>query len=192
MYNDKKKDYMKNLTWIVVVLLAFVLGSCASEKKVQKSPIKTFVMPCSQLVSSDGVLRAWAVGKSDNENTARKKAQTAAAAELAALLSRTVQATTEEYSTALAGGEQAESRSLLKDKVKVTVSETLQGATIACDQWTHDKATGQYANYLVLELQGEEFMKMLFERLGKNSKVDQELLRKIFLQQIEQVGKEQQ
>ena len=56
------------------------MSSCGSSKKVEKSPIKTFVMPCSQLVSSDGVLRAWAVGKSDNENTARKKAQTEAAA----------------------------------------------------------------------------------------------------------------
>ena len=85
---------MKKMTWIIVAMLTLTLGSCAS-KKVQKSPIKTFVMPCSQLVSSDGVLRAWAVGKSDNENTARKKAQTEAAAELAAILGRTVEATTE-------------------------------------------------------------------------------------------------
>lgn len=182
---------MKKMTWIIVAMLALTLGSCAS-KKVQKSPIKTFVMPCSQLVSSDGVLRAWAVGKSDNENTARKKAQTEAAAELAAILGRTVEATTEEYSTSLSGGEQGESRTLLKDKVKVTINETLQGATIACDQWTHDETTGQYANYMVLELQGEEFLKKLFERLGKNNKVDQGLLRKIFLEQIEEAGKEQQ
>ena len=74
----------------------------------------------------------------------------------------------------------------------MTINETLQGATIACDQWTHDETTGQYANYMVLELQGEEFLKKLFERLGKNNKVDQGLLRKIFLEQIEEAGKKQQ
>lgn len=182
---------MKRMTWIVVALLALTLGSCASKNKVQKSPIKTFVMPCSQLKSGDGVLRAWAVGKSDNESTARKKAQTEAAAELAAMLNRVVEETTEEYSTTLAGGLEAESRTFLKDKVKVTVNETLQGAVIVCDEWTRDEATGQYANYITLELQGEEFLKKLFEKLGKSSQLDEELARKLFLQHIEQAGKQQ-
>ena len=86
---------------------------------------------------------------------------------------------------------EAESRTFLKDKVKVTVNETLQGAVIVWDEWTRDEATGQYANYITLELQGEEFLKKLFEKLGKSSQLDEELARKLFLQHIEQAGKQQ-
>lgn len=180
---------MKKLTIYMAALLAVCLCSCSSSKKVEKSPIKTFVMPCSELVSGEGVLRAWASGKSDSETAARKKAQTAAAAELAAILSRTVEATTEDYTASLSEGERAESRSFLSDKVKVTVNETLKGATIACDRWTHDEATGQYTNYMVMELQGEEFLKALYKELGDKS-VDKELLRKLFMEQIEKIGKQ--
>ena len=182
---------MKKITWLALVLVALTMSSCGSSKKVEKSPIKTFGMPCSELVSGDGMLRAWAVGKSDNENAARKKAQTVAAAELAAILSRTVEQTTESYVTSLSGGDKAESKSLLNDKVKITVNETLEGATIACDRWTHDEATGQYANYLVMELQGEEFLKKLYAKFGDDKKIDRDLLRKVFLEQIEQTGKTQ-
>ena len=71
-----------------------------------------------------------------------------------------------------------------------TVNETLQGAVVVCDEWTRDEATGQYANYITLELQGEEFLKKLFEKLGNNNNVNQEQLRKLLLQQIEKAGKE--
>lgn len=181
---------MKHFSWIMVALLALTLSSCASSDKAKKSPIKTFVMPCSQLKSGDGVLRAWAVGKSDSENTARKKAQTAAAAELATMLKQVVNKTAEEYSATIQNGDHAESTGLLKEKVMVTVNETLQGAVVVCDEWTRDEATGQYANYITLELQGEEFLKKLFEKLGNNNNVNQEQLRKLLLQQIEKAGKE--
>lgn len=182
---------MKKLHCISLLLLFLCLCSCGSSKKVEKSPIKTFVMPCSELVSGNGVLRAWASGRSDNETAARKKAQAAAAAELAAMLSRTVQATTEDYTTALSGADRSESRSLLNDKVKISVNETLKGATIACDRWTHDEATGQYTNYIVMELQGEEFLKILYETLGSSRQIDRELLRKLFMENIDKSAKKE-
>lgn len=181
---------MKKLFIIGISLCAiFALGSCKTAKK-EKSPIETYVMPCSEHISKDGVLRAWASGASDNESTARKKALASASAELAAMLTKTVETTTEEYSTVLAEGNSGISKSFLNEKSKITVNKVLSGATIVCDRWNKSD-DGQYTNYIVLELKGEEYLKALYEELSKNnsSSVDKELLEKLFMQNIKDINK---
>lgn len=177
----------KFLFYVALACVALEFSSCGSSKKVEKSPIKTFVMPCSDLVSGDGVLRAWATGKSDSEMSARKKAQIAASAELASMLERAVNATTEEYTSNLSEKASGGSKSLLIDKTKVAVSQSLKGAAIVCDRWEKDETNGQYTNYLVMELRGEEYLKALYDELSRNSvAVDKELLEKVFMKQIEE------
>lgn len=175
-----------------MLLGSMCLYSCGSSKKAEKSPIETFVMPCSELKSGDGILRAWGSGKSDSETSARKKAQVTAAADLAAMLSRTVNATTEEYTASLSEGQlPTGTKSFLSDKTQMTVAKTLTNATIACDRWTKDEATGQYTNYIVLEIDGEDYLALLKEELNKKKdvSVDMELLEKLFLKHIENSNK---
>lgn len=174
----------------VVVCMALTMVGCGSAKKAAKSPIATYVMPCSEYVSGDGVLRVWAIGKSDSEATARKKAQAMASAELAAMLAKTVATTTEDYTTALSEGLVAASKSLLSEKSKQTVEKTLSGAAIVCDRWNKDEQSGQYTNYIVMELKGEEYLQNLYEELSRGSavSVDQALLRKLFFKNIEESG----
>ena len=175
---------MKKIILFAVCLLAMAtFSSCRSSK--EKSPIKTFVMPCSEYTKGDGALRAWASGASDNETTARKKALATASAELAAMLSKTIKQTTEDYSSALTEGENVLSKSFMNDKVKITVEKSIEGATIICDRWNKDE-NGQYTNYIVIELKGNDYLKALYEELSKNSDVyvDKELLQKLFLENI--------
>ena len=176
------------LFYAVLIGGAFCLSSCGTSKKVEKSPIKTFVMPCSELVSGDGVLRAWASGKSDSEVAARKKAQVVAAADLAAMLERTVNATIEDYTASLSESEMGASKSLLVDKTNIAVKQSLKGAAIVCDRWVKDEASGQYTNYLVMELRGEEYLNALYAELGKNGNVsvDKELLKELLFKYIEE------
>lgn len=175
-----KKIFIFTMCAISIVLL----GSCRSSKQ-EKSPIETFVMPCSEYTSGEGVLRAWASGESDNETTARKKALAVASAELAAMLSKTVQSTTEDYSSALTEGEQVSSKSFLSDKTKITVEKSISGATIICDRWNKDE-NGQYTNYIVLELKGSEYLKALYEEISKNQEVsiNKQLLEELFIKNI--------
>ena len=173
----------KIILFTVCVLAMATFSSCRSSK--EKSPIKTFVMPCSEYTKGDGALRAWASGASDNETTARKKALATASAELAAMLSKTIKQTTEDYSSALTEGENVLSKSFMNDKVKITVEKSIEGAAIICDRWNKDE-NGQYTNYIVLELKGNDYLKALYEELSKNSdvSVDKELLQKLFLENI--------
>ena len=95
------KKYLFNIASACMIV---VLAGCVSSAKVEKSPIKTYVMPCSELVSGDGVLRAWASGKSDSEMSARKKAQIAAAADLAAAAAASAAAAAARSAAAAAAG----------------------------------------------------------------------------------------
>lgn len=180
------------IIWGLTVVACILFSSCGSSKKIQeKSPVSTFLMPGADLVSGDGVIRGWGSGRSDNEASARKKAQMAASAELAAILAKTIEATTEEYTTILSEGLSSESKSLLTDKTKITINQTLAGATIAFDRWSKDEQTGQFINYIVLELKGEDYLKQLYKELGKNktTSVDKDLLQRLFLKHIDESSK---
>jgi len=115
----------------------------------------------------------------------------AASAELAAILAKTVESTTEEYSTILSEGMSSESKSLLTDKTKITVNQTLAGATIVFDRWDKDEKTGQFINYIVLELKGDDYLKNLYKELEKNdaATVDRDLLQRLFLKHIDENSK---
>lgn len=178
--------------WIIFSVLILALAGCGSSKKIQEtSPVSTFIMPGTEYVSGNGVLRAWGIGKSDSETSARKKAQMEASAELAAMLAKTVESTVEEYTTALSEGETSASKSLLRDKTKITVKKTLVGATMVYDRWAKDEQTGQYTNYIVLELKGSEYLDQLYKELEKDDtvSVDKELLQRLFLKFIDESAK---
>ena len=184
---------MKKIYYVALLFVALFLSSCGSSKKVEapKSPISTYEMPCADMVSGDGVLRVWSMGRSDNEATARKKARANAAAELAAVLGKTVQSTTEDYSAALTEGMDAASKSFFNEKVKISVNKVLNGAVIVCDQWHKDEHTGLFTNYIVMELSGEEYLKALYKELGQtaSSNVNKELLEKLFIKHINDSAK---
>ena len=183
---------MKKVLYATLAIVAICLTGCKSSKEIaQKNPIATYEMPCSDMVSGNGMLRAWAMGRSDSEATARKKAQANASAELAAMLKKTVESTTEDYSVALTEGMDAASKSFFNEKIKISVNKSISGAIIVCDQWNKDEQTGLFTNYIVMELSGEEYLKNLYQELSKNTSVnvDKQLLEKLFIKHINSTSK---
>lgn len=177
---------MKKYTFFVIMAMAAAtFCSCGSTK----SPIKTFVMPCSDCVKADDALRVWAAGTSDSETTAHKKAMATASAELAALLSKTVNTITEQYTTILNDGREGQSKSLLDEKSIIAVKQVINGATIVCDEWTQNEK-GQYTNYIVLELKGNKIIEAITKSAEtEERKVEQELLNKLFQKNLQEAGK---
>lgn len=184
---------MKQCIYSLTVLLSvlFLAASCKSSKSTaKKSPVKTYVQPCSDLVQSDTIMRTWAMGRSDSETTARKKAMTMAYADLAGMLEKTVGSMVEEYSTTLSEGTQAASKELLLQKTITTSNRVVKGARIICDQWTKDEETGQYANYIVMEINTDTYIRMLSDEMKKaGNAVDDALLKELFIKHINK-GKE--
>lgn len=166
--------------------IAFILVSCGSTKKLAKSPIETFNMPCVEFTSGEGTLRAWASGKSDNQMAARKKAQVAASAQLAAMLEQAVESTTKDLTTEIASDDTGIAKSLLNSAINIAIKQSLKGAAIICDKWTKDEATGQYTNYLVMELRGETYLESLYSELDKeaDTSIDRKELERLFIKHI--------
>ncbi len=173
---------------LFAVTAVLALSGCGASKKVseQTSHVQTYILPGMELVSGDGLIRGWGMGKSDSEASAHKKAMMNASATLAAALSQTIDGTTEEYTAVLSEGNSAASKSLLYDQVKSVVNQALTGATIIYDRWADDP-DGQKVNYVVLELKGDEFLQQLYKEIDKkNVTVDKELLNKLFMKHISQ------
>ena len=166
----------RNIMIIASILTAITLVGCSSTKQA-----KTYIMPCSDCVKVEDAIRVWASGTSNSETTARKKAMVSASAELAAVLEKHVETTTEEYTAALNDGEGGISKTLLNEQCRITVKKTVSGANIVCDEWSQDE-NGQYTNYIVLELNNNEFINELIEQVNSKSenKVNKKLLQEIF------------
>ena len=141
-----------------------------------------------QTCLTPGVLRAWAMGVSDSEMTAKKKAVTAATAQLAQMLNSAVKTTVDDYCVSLSEGEAAKSKEYLSQKTSIVSEQVISGALPIFDQWEPKDAQGMYRNYVVLELNGEEFIKKLFESMkdaqNANVKVDEKVLNDLFLKAI--------
>lgn len=174
---------------VIMILAAVMLVSCGTSNKVAQKPVKTYVQPGADLLDAPDVLRAWAVGISDSEMTAKKKAIAAASSELAQMLNTAVTTTIEDYCVALSEGEVAASKEFLSQKSTIISKQLLVGMRQIFDQWEPKDAEGMHKNYVVLELSADEFIKSLLDSINQapvasNVKVDEKLLKEIFVKKI--------
>ena len=173
----------------IMILSAILLVSCGSSGKVAKKPVKTYVQPGADLLDAPDVLRAWAVGVSNSEMTAKKKAMASATAELGRMLNSAVITTIDAYCVAL-GDEEAEvSKTFLSQKSNIVSEQILVGVRQIFDQWEPKDADGMHKNYVVLELSADEFIKSLLDSINQSPvasgvKVDEKLLKEIFVKKI--------
>ncbi len=101
------------------------------------------------------------------------------------MLEKTVGEMIEEYATTLSEGKQAASKELLQQKTITTSNRVVKGAKIVCDQWTKDEGTGQYANYIVMEINPDTYIRILSDELKKaGNTVDSDLLKELFIKHI--------
>lgn len=172
-----------------MMLAAILLVSCGTSRKVAQKPVKTYVQPGHDLLDAPDVLRAWAVGTSDSEMTAKKKAVAAASSELARMLNSAVKTTIEDYCVSLTEGEVAASKEFLSQKCTIVSEQLLVGVRTIFDQWEPADANGMHKNYVVLELSAEEFIKNLLDSIEqtqgpKKVNIDKQLLNELFIKQV--------
>ena len=177
---------MKRL--VVMVLAAVLLVSCGSSRRAAQKPVETYVQPGSKLLNQPGVLRAWAMGVSDSEMTAKKKALASASAQLAQMLNSAVKTTVEDYCVMLSEGEAVRSKEYLSQKTSIVSEQLLVGARPVFDQWEPKDAEGMYRNYVVLEISADDYIKALIDAMAdanaKNVEVNEDLLNELFLKAI--------
>lgn len=156
----------------IMILSAILLVACGSSGKVAKKPVKTYVQPGADLLDAPDVLRAWAVGVSNSEMTAKKKAMASATAELARMLNSAVITTIDAYCVTLSGEEAEVSKTYLSQKSNIVSEQMLVGVRQIFDEWEPADEEGMHKNYVVLELSAEEYIKKLIESLNQSQNTD--------------------
>ena len=172
-----------------MIMAAAMLVSCGASGEVAKKIVKKYVQPGKEMLDEPGTLRAWAVGVSDSEMTAKKKAVAAASSELAQMLNTAVTTTIEDYCVMLSEGEVAASKEFLSQKSTIVSKQLLVGVRQIFDQWEPKDAEGMHKNYVVLELSADEYIKHLLDSINQSPvasgvKVDEKLLKEIFVKKI--------
>lgn len=180
----------KNL--IATALIGVLLfTSCGTSKTTTRRLERdTYSQPGMELLEKNrkDMFRAWAVGKSNSEMTAKAKAQALAAEELASMVEKTVESTVENYSVTLSEGDIAKGKELMSKQFKITVNQVLKGAIPIYDKWGQKDENGLYSNYIVLELKGSEVVNKLYEDYKANKEntvtLNEELLNEIFMKEV--------
>lgn len=173
---------MKKL--VLMVMAAVLLVSCGAGKNLAQKPVKTHTLPGQELLKEPDAIRAWAVGVSTSEMTAKKKAMTSAASQLAQMLNSTVKTAIDSYSVALEGQDAAKSMDYVSKKITTVSDQVISGARIIFDKWGPKTEEGMFQNYIVLELTAEDFFKKFAESIAdaelSGEKVDEQLLKDAF------------
>ena len=82
------------------------------------------------------------------------------------------------------------SKTLFSSKTPVAVNQALKGAIIVYARWNKDEQTGMFTNYIVMALNGEDYLNILYEELGNEAQsVNKYELNEYFLKFIEAEGK---
>ena len=182
---------MKKIIAISVMSL-LLFSSCASTKTTTKSLEKaTYSQPGMDVLEKNkkGKFRAWAVGVSNSEMTAKSKAVAIASAELAGMIEKVVKSAVENYSVTLGdnNGDGAKSKELMIKNFTITANQVLKGVVTIYDKWAPKDENGMHKNYVVLELNGQDVVNALYSDYVLKTKMnlDKGLLSKLFLEAID-------
>ena len=168
----RKKNFLF-VSVYTVLLLSLVMGftSCKSHKVVPKGE-EAIEIPCNgpEFFSKKGIIRATAMGESQDQMLAKKKAQANSREQLAATLNVTIKSVVDNYysSRAISNAEQAKTR--FEGLTRQVVDQQLSGVATICEKFTKTRQN-TYKCYIAQELNGEEVLKGIQNRISSDEKL---------------------
>ena len=188
---------MKTLTNSTLLLVAFcavlIIGCKSKEKTKTPTGEKEVSVPCSgsEFFTNNKFFRANSIGESQDQVTSKKKALANARAELAASISTTVKAVTDNYTNSreMNNKEQVEER--FEQLNREIVEQKLTGVRTLCEKLMKTDG-GTYKTYIAIELSAEELVASYNERLSKDERLkidyDYEKFKETFDKEMEKMG----
>ncbi len=159
-----KSMKMKSILSVSVTAVAAIalMTSCGGSKQaVSVAANATEVsVPCAEYASDAQFFRGVGVGTSRDLNTARLKANTTAAAELAAGINQQIKRVVENYVNEMDNAQKQDFGQTFEAMTTNVVNQTVSNTRVVCNKTTQSK-DGGYTVYLALEVSKEEFQKSL-------------------------------
>ena len=155
------------------ILGLFLFVSCGGSKKtVMPADEVEINMPCygPEFMTNEEYFRASAMGESTDMMLSQKKALTEAKTKLAASISTTVKAVTDNYASSHEAGNVEDIKERYETISREVVKQELNGIRVLCQKQTKTKE-GKYRSYVAIELAGDEIAKAMQQRISKDEKL---------------------
>lgn len=187
---------MKKLTYSLLVLAAavFAVGCKGKKEAAQPKGEVEVVVPCSgsDYFTTNKVFRANSIGESSDQVASKKKALSNARAELAASISTTVKAVTDNYLNSREMNNREEVEERYEQLNREVVEQQLTGVRTICEKLMRTEQ-GTYKTYMALELSAADLVSAYNEKLSKDERLkidyDYEKFKETFDKEMDKMGK---
>lgn len=187
---------MKKLTYSLLVLAAavFAVGCKGKKEAAQPKGEVEVIVPCSgsEYFTTNKVFRANSIGESSDQVASKKKALSNARAELAASISTTVKAVTDNYLNSREMNNREEVEERYEQLNREVVEQQLTGVRTICEKLMRTEQ-GTYKTYMALELSAADLVSAYNERLSKDERLkidyDYEKFKETFDKEMDKMGK---
>jgi hypothetical protein len=187
---------MKNLIYPTLLLAAAtVVVSCKGKKEAAKPKGETeVIVPCSgpDYFTTNKVFRSNSIGESSDQVASKKKALSNARAELAASISTTVKAVTDNYLNSREMNNREEVEERYEQLNREVVEQQLTGVRTICEKLMKTEG-GTYKTYIALELSASDLVSAYNEKLSKDERLkidyDYEKFKETFDKEMDKMGK---
>ncbi|SDD13727.1 hypothetical protein [Williamwhitmania taraxaci] len=193
-----KNSLVRNLglAFIAVSLVSF--SSCKSHKDVIKptDEMKEVVTPCGdeEFHSDAKFFRGSGIGNSQDQATAKSKANLDAARNLAASINRTLKSVTDRYTNERQIGENSEFEQKFEDMTRDVVNQEMNNVSTVCAKTYQDPKDKKYKVYMALEVAKDELLNNIKDKISKDQKLqldyDKQKFENIFNEEMEKLSNE--
>jgi hypothetical protein len=182
--------------FLVSVTFALAMGftGCKSTKNLPPKGEEAIEIPCNgpEYFSKKGFIRASAVGESQDQMMAKKKAQANSREQLAATLNVTIKTVVDNYYSSKAIGNAEEAKTRFEGLTRQVVDQQLSGVATICEKFTKTRQN-TYKCYIAQELNGEEILKNFQNKISNDAKLrldfEYEKFKNEFNKEMEKIGK---
>lgn len=185
---------LSNLSLIVVVAAAAVIGGCGGKKPSLPSGETAVTIPCSgpEFFTTKEAFRANSLGESMDLVTSKKKALTNARNELAQAINTTVKTVTDNYVNSRSMNNKEELEQRFESLNREVVDQTLSGIVTKCEKQSKTPE-GNFRTYIAIELSAADLISKYNERLSKDERLkidyDYEKFKETFNAEMDKMNK---
>ncbi|MFP3859534.1 MAG: hypothetical protein ACLFUW_01820 [Bacteroidales bacterium] len=194
----KTKLYNVNLLIASALILSLGLSSCGSKKKAtnvaeEEEERITFYCDGPEYRTDKKAFRANAVGESQDQMTARKKAMSNAKSALAGQVQTVIKGTTDNYVNSREFNNVEEVEERFESLTREVINQQLNDVRTICQEHTRTK-DGKYKTYLAIEMGMDALEEALDNRLSRDKRLkvdyDYEKYKETFDKEMEKLEKE--
>ncbi|MFP4046200.1 MAG: hypothetical protein ACLFT4_00390 [Bacteroidales bacterium] len=194
----KTKLYNVNLLIASALILSLGLSSCGSKKKAtnvaeEEEERITFYCDGPEYRTDKKAFRANAIGESQDQMTARKKAMSNAKSALAGQVQTVIKGTTDNYVNSREFNNVEEVEERFESLTREVINQQLNDVRTICQEHTRTK-DGKYKTYLAIEMGMDALEEALDNRLSRDKRLkvdyDYEKYKETFDKEMEKLENE--